>query len=79
MQGEVGVSGWEGNTRFKPKGTRAKHLPSPDPEAAMTAGNLGSSSLCTAMGGREGALHIINALGRGMSPQSVLSILGNKS
>lgn len=27
MQGEVGVSGWEGNTRLKPKGTRAKHLP----------------------------------------------------
>lgn len=27
MQGEVGVRGWEGNTRLKPKGTRAKHLP----------------------------------------------------
>lgn len=53
--------------------------PSLDPEASMTAGNLGSSSLCTALGGRKRALHIINALGRGMPPQLVLSILGNKS
>ena len=26
MQGDMGMSGWEGNTRLKPKGTRAKHL-----------------------------------------------------
>lgn len=80
MQGAVGVCGWEGNTRLKPKGTRANLSSSPGPEAAMTAWNLGSSSPCTAMGSRKQVLHIINALGRGILPHiSSIRKMGNKS
>lgn len=42
MQGEVGVNGWEGNTRIKTKGTELNISSSPDPEAAMQLGIWGA-------------------------------------